>query len=87
LSCKTGPDLTIAAAAYLTIVMNISTFGRSELLPEMKSATAYYHKNFESNFSQNMRSLQKAEALREVSKGKYALTAPKLEELKSSLLG
>jgi hypothetical protein len=86
LDCKTGPDLLVAAAAHLTMVQRQNVFGRRELISEIKGATAYYQKHMENNFTQNMRSLIKADDIRETSKGKFALSAKKLGELKPLLV-
>ncbi len=51
----------------------------------MKSATAYYNKNYGSNLSSTITGLVKAKKFREVAKDTYGLAADTISELRSRL--
>jgi hypothetical protein len=85
LGAKTGPELAMAAAARMIIGDSRTSFTRKELLDEMKSATAYYNKNYGSNLSSTITGLVKAKKFREVAKDTYGLAADTISELRSRL--
>lgn len=80
LSVKSGPDLVIAAAAYLQIVEGKQSFTRRELLDAMKSATSYYNQNIGSNLSAALKTLC-ASRLNQLNNGTYALKSHELSAL------
>lgn len=85
LGCKSGPDLTIAAAARLTLASGKETFSRKDILNEMKTATAYYKATYRGNFSAILNGLIKDGALLEPAKDTYSLSATKKTELGKQL--
>lgn len=85
LGCKSGPTLIIAAAARLTLVLGKSSFKRKELIKEMKDASTYYKKSYESNLTQNLSSLVKSNKLNESAKDTYSLSAKTRGELEKKL--
>lgn len=85
LSCNSGPELVLAAAARLALGKGMSTFSRQTLIEEMKTATAYYKASYSNNLSTCLRRLGKALKLNTPSQGQYALTADAKEELRSKL--
>lgn len=84
LSIKSGPDLVIAAAAYLQIVEGKQSFTRKELLEAMKSATSHYNQNIGSNLSATLKSLS-ASKLNQLNNGTYALKSHELSSLRSQI--
>jgi hypothetical protein len=85
LGCKRGPDLIIAAAAHLGLVKGKLQFTRTELIDEMKSATAFFNKNYVSNLSSYLKKIVQDDDLNEVGTQTYALSADKAENLRNSL--
>lgn len=85
IGAKTGTELAIAAGAKLIIGDGRSSFTRKELLDEMKSATAYYNKNYSSNLSKTINGLVKDKKFREVAKDTYGLAANVIDELRARL--
>lgn len=84
LSAKSGPELVIAAAAYLQIVEGKQSFTRKELLEAMKSATSHYNQNIGSNLSAALKSLS-ASKLNQLNNGTYALKSNELAALRSQI--
>ena len=84
LTCKTGPELAVAAAAHLTLVKKTKVFSRKVLLGEMKTASSYYKSSYGNNFSNILSALLKSK-FNEPSTGNYALTAKAKEEVRSRL--
>ena len=85
LNAKSGPELVIAAAARFCLCEGKNKFSRSEILQEMKKATAYYKPPMSSNLSKNLNSLVKGNRLNEFSPGNYALTVNESNKLRNSL--
>jgi len=54
LNVKSGPDLILATCAYLTLVAKRDTFGRNDILQEMKKAANFYKKSYNNNFSNSL---------------------------------
>lgn len=52
---KTAQDLVLCAMAQLTIVKRKEKLERSDILSEMRTATAYYNKNMQKNLPQPWR--------------------------------
>jgi hypothetical protein len=84
LAVKSGPDLVIAAAAYLQIVEGKKSFTRKELLEAMKSATSHYNQNIGSNLSAALKSLSGSK-LNQLNNGTYALKSHELAALRSQV--
>lgn len=85
LGAKTGPDLLIAGAARLAIVLNTEPFTRKQLLGEMKSATAYYDKNYRANLSRMLKSALQDDRLTETATNSFALTPGARAEIEKKL--
>ncbi len=85
LDCKTGPDLIVAAAAFLTFgAESMPRFDRKRLLDEMKMSS-YYRKSYSNNMSRYLQGLVKRQKLNEVTKGEYQLPPALHRELKNKL--
>jgi hypothetical protein len=86
LNVKSGPELILAAAARLTLVLGTPKFSRQQISDEMKTATAYYKATYLSNLSMSIASLVKGKKLNEPTTGNYALTAASLKELEQRIV-
>lgn len=75
LGVKSGPELALAAAARLTLSLEIESFSRSQLLEEMKSASAYFKQSYNKNLSSILTRLLKDGKLFETAKNTYSLSA------------
>ena len=85
LDCKTGPDLIVATAAFLTFgAKAVPRFNRRHLLDEMKTSS-YHKKTYTSNMSTYLQGLVKKQKLSEVTKGEYQLPPAHRDELKTKL--
>ena len=86
LSCKTGPDLVIAACAHLMFVAGKKSFTRKEIHEKMKTATAHYKDSFSGgNLTRYFKSLIKKGTLNELAGKTYALSQKTLTELRQRL--
>lgn len=85
LNCKSGQDLTTAAAAYLKFVQSKPTFTRDEILEAMKKATGYYKTSYRSNLTNIIGALVKNETLLESSTNNFSLQVNKEKELNGIL--
>lgn len=81
LGSKSGPDLVMAAAARLTLVLEMQTFARQKIIDEMKTASAYHKPSYVKNLSATLNTLVKDGKLNEPSNGNYALTASSLKDM------
>lgn len=81
LGVKSGPDLALAAAAYLTLAEKKAKFTRKELLEAMRDAAHYYKQAMRSNLTAALRSLIKEGKFSEVAKDTYALSAAQKQHL------
>lgn len=75
MSAKKGGDLLRAAAAHLSLVKGKATMSRSELLDEMRGASAYYKDSYASNLSNYFDTLVKGKQLNQQGKDTYAQSA------------
>ena len=85
LSAKTGTQLALAASAKLRISDGKPQFVRKDILDEMKSAPAYYKRTYSSNLTKSLDSLVKADQLRTIGAGVFALSAKEEERLRPML--
>lgn len=85
LKVRKGPELVLAACAYLAIVENRTNFRREEILESMKTATTFYKKSYGSNFSHYLDRLVKNGKILQQSKGVYALSAQVRSEMELKL--
>ena len=85
LDAKTGPDVVLATAAYLTFSQSETKFSRDNIRGAMKSDVSRYDANVSKNLSQYLRSLVKDKCLNNLADGSYALSASKRKEIESAL--
>lgn len=85
ISAKSGPELALAAAAYLTIVGKKEEFSRGDLLGAMKTAKSFYSTNMSSNLSSILRSLVSKRILNETAVETYALTVTARQNVEKSI--
>ena len=86
LGCKKGTDLLLAAAAYLALGASKSSFTRSELNDQMRTATTYYKKTYTDNLTSYLDTLVKDNKLLHVSGTTYSMHADELNDLRSRLV-
>ena len=84
LTCSSGPDLILAAAAHLTFDRQQEVFSRKQLLNEMKSASNYFKTTYRAHLTESLKTLLK-DKLNEPSSGNFALTASARKELENKL--
>ena len=72
---KSARDLVLCAMAQLTIVKGKEKLERSDIISEMKTATAYYNKNMQKNLTQTLENLIKKKDINEITNGYYTLGA------------
>lgn len=82
---STGPDLAMASAVRLTLVLGKEKFQRKELLEEMQTATAYYKTSYSSNLTTTLNKLVKNDKLMEPAKDTYSLSASSRNNIGSQL--
>ena len=86
LDVKTGPELVLAACAYLALVQKKDTYSRKEIIDEMKSATTFFKDSYIGNLTQSLNTLVKAKKqLNLVRKDTYSLTADAKRALEAKL--
>jgi len=85
LHCKTGPELVIAACAYLSLVLDRPTFSRAEILENMKTATSYYEETYRKNLTAILIRLVRDDKLIGRSANTYALHSRLRHELEVQL--
>jgi len=74
LTCNSGVDLAVAAAAHLTFVKKTAVFTRKALINEMKSASGFYKSSYSANLTKILNQLLKSK-FNEPTSGSYALSA------------
>jgi hypothetical protein len=85
LNCESGPDLVIAACAYLTFAEGKSSFTRQQIIDQMKPAAPYYKVSYIHNLSSYLNRLRETGKLHEASTGVYSLSPSAYKDLKSRL--
>ena len=85
LNVKSGPELAIAAAAFLTICQGREVFARKNILEAMRTAPAHYKKSMGGNLSGSLQSLLRQKRLNETAGDQYALTVAEKESLHATL--
>jgi hypothetical protein len=85
LNCSTGPDLALAAAAFLTVVQAKDTFDRKEILACMQGASNHYKESYSSNMTKILASVVGDNKLIERASGVYALAASTRNQMEASL--
>ncbi len=82
---KTGPELALAAAAYLRFVKKKATFRREDILNSMKEATGYYKANYSNNLSSTLLGLVKSDSLTQAADNAFSLHIDKENEINAIL--
>ncbi len=85
LGANSGPEVAIAAAANLHFSQGKQRFSRHELIAEMRTAPAHFKETFVNNFTKYLSTLTKADRLRLVAQGTYALSSKERQQLESKL--
>lgn len=85
IAAKSGPDLIIAAAAHLHFVEKKLKFGRQDLIEQMRSAPGHFKETFVNNLSSYLTGLTRADRLRLVATGTYALSVTERQNLEAKL--
>jgi hypothetical protein len=85
IKCKGGKDLVLAAAAKLHLVGGSATFTRSQLLTEMKTATAYYKSSYLNNLTSYIARLVRATKFNEIGKDTYSLGEAAATDLRTKI--
>ncbi|KAB2659027.1 hypothetical protein F9K94_02200 [Brucella tritici] len=85
LSVSSGPELALAAAAYLQFTQGMASFRRNDLLKAMQSATAYYKSSMGSNISKALKTLVSNKKLNELTGSAYSLTAAEQTSIRARL--
>ncbi|MFK4002950.1 hypothetical protein [Qipengyuania sp. NPDC077563] len=84
LGAKSGPEVAMAAAAFLQLVEGKESFSRKELLETMKEATNYYSQTMSKNLSATLKNLIGSK-LTQLKSDRYAIKAVELSNLRSRL--
>lgn len=85
LNADSGPELVVAASAYLTLVEGKDTFNRKELLKKMKDAPNHFKTTYTGNLTSYLTSAAGSGKIIERSSGVFALTAPTRKQLEAAL--
>jgi DNA-directed RNA polymerase delta subunit len=85
LNAKTGSEVALAAAAYLSLVQRKPTFTRQELLDAMKTASGRYKQSFSDNLSSYITTLAKDGKLLSPGNDTYSLSAGTASDLQKQL--
>lgn len=85
LNVTSGPELLIAAAAYLQIVGGQESFKRQDLLEAMKAAKSYYKNNMSSNLTKALSSAVANGRVNELSNSEFSLSANEQSSLRGRL--
>lgn len=85
LDVKSGPDLTLAAAAKLSLIDKKDKFSTRELSTEMRKASSYFKDTFAKNMTSNISSLIKSGKLNDVGSGNYSIPANHKSDFASKL--
>lgn len=85
LDVKSGPDLAIAAAAFLTFCEEKETFSRAEIRETMKKAHGYYKQTMTKNLTASLQRLLQKDCLRQTKADHYTLAIVEKERLHAAL--
>ncbi|MDE0153931.1 MAG: hypothetical protein OXN23_08815 [Gammaproteobacteria bacterium] len=85
LAVESGPDLIIAASVRLVLIEGQESMSRKEILTTMKSAAPFYKRTYNSNLSQYLERLVRADRLRLVGKDTYTLSPKERKVLEEKL--
>lgn len=86
MAVSTGPDLLLAAAAYLQLVTGEDSFKRQDLHNTMKSAKTYYKANMGGNLSKMIAALVSSGRLNELANNEFSLSASELASVRGRLV-
>lgn len=85
LNATTGPDLLLAAAAYLQLVKGHESFQRQAVLDTMKIAKTYYKANMRGNLSKMISTLVGAGRINELANSEFSLSATEQTAIRTRL--
>lgn len=87
LEAKSGADLALAAAAYLTFAQGKSRISRKEIWEAMQMASGYFKKSAMGggNYSRSLQTLVRSGQLNEVSTDMYTIAAKEAATLRGKL--
>jgi hypothetical protein len=85
LKVKKGPSLVLAAVARIVLVNREASAERSEILREMKTATAYYKDSYAGNLTSHLQTLVTSGKLNDLGSNRYSLHAEAREQLERML--
>ncbi len=85
LAVESGPDLIIAASVRLVLIEGKESVSRKEILSTMKAAAPFYKRTYNSNLTQYLERLVKADRLRLVGKDTYTLSPKERKVLEEKL--
>jgi hypothetical protein len=84
IGAKSGSDL-ILAASYHMAMNGKESFSSTDIITEMRNASAYFKKNYVANLSKYLKTLSKSGQLNESGKNKYSLSPEEVEKAKNFL--
>jgi hypothetical protein len=87
LGANSGPDLILAACAYLTLGKGMETLPRKAILDEMREAKAYFKTTYRNNLSKYLATLTKSGDLNQLANENYSLPAEKRAEIEARIVG
>ena len=85
LGAKSGTDLAMAAAYYLSLTLRMDTFRRSHLLGAMRGAKQFYKTSYGGNLSKSLETLSKTGKLLTPGSDTYSLAYQEVEAAKRYL--
>lgn len=85
IGAKSGTDLAMAAAYYLSLTLSMETFRRSDLLGAMRGAKQFYKTSYGGNLSKSLETLTKSGKLLNPGAETYSLAYQEAESAKKLL--
>jgi hypothetical protein len=85
LNVKTGPDLALAACAFMALSENRDTFSRKDIIDSMRTAANFYKKSYNNNLSTYLDGLVKDGKILQQANDVYALHVQIRSEMESKL--
>lgn len=87
LGVHTGPDLVMAACAFLHFTEGREELKRADILEAMKSAKSYYKPTYASNLSSYLNGLAKKNRLGNPGNEVYALKQAEIDSMRTTAVG
>jgi hypothetical protein len=85
LDAKSGTELAVCAIAKLQIMDKKASVTRTDILEEMKKATAYYNKNMSSNLSTSLKTLTTNKRINHGASETYSLSANERKSIEAKI--